>query len=323
MPSQKKKPLPDITAEAKGRWPGVLAALGFDEKLLTGKKGPCPISGCGGKDRFRFDDKEGRGTWICSQCGAGDGFNLLMKVNGWDFKTAAQRVKDMLPLAPVQRVAKERSNEQKLKALKAKWESAVPLEEGTQAWCYLDSRGIYARSKALRAAVQLPYYDTEKRIVVGHYDAMVARVADAAGKGVSLHVTYLEKGAKAPVEAPKKMMSPVGTVLGASVQLAPVSEDGTLGVAEGIESALSAFEFSSIPTWAALSADGLAAFVWPEGVKRLVIFGDNDDNFAGHKAAYTLGFRARGKGLAVDVRFPKLVGVDWNDLLREARKEKA
>jgi putative DNA primase/helicase len=41
---------------------------------------------CGGKDRFRFDDKEGHGTWICTHCGAGDGFSLLMKVMGIDFK---------------------------------------------------------------------------------------------------------------------------------------------------------------------------------------------------------------------------------------------
>ncbi|MDI5829610.1 hypothetical protein MJN51_36035, partial [Salmonella enterica subsp. enterica serovar Kentucky] len=31
---------------------------------------PCPA--CGGKDRFRFDDN-GRGSFICNQCGAGDG----------------------------------------------------------------------------------------------------------------------------------------------------------------------------------------------------------------------------------------------------------
>ncbi|NYY79755.1 hypothetical protein DMH17_06695 [Raoultella planticola] len=35
---------------------------------------------CGGADRFRFDDKEGRGTWFCNQCGAGDGLKLVEKV---------------------------------------------------------------------------------------------------------------------------------------------------------------------------------------------------------------------------------------------------
>ena len=32
---------------------------------------------CGGADHFRFDDKEGRGTWFCNQCGAGDGLKLI------------------------------------------------------------------------------------------------------------------------------------------------------------------------------------------------------------------------------------------------------
>ena len=38
----------------------------------------CPV--CGGSDRFRFDDKEGRGTWFCNQCGAGDGLKLVESV---------------------------------------------------------------------------------------------------------------------------------------------------------------------------------------------------------------------------------------------------
>ena len=45
---------------ASGRWHGILTALGVPQEFLTGKHGPCPI--CGGKDRFRFDNKNGRGT---------------------------------------------------------------------------------------------------------------------------------------------------------------------------------------------------------------------------------------------------------------------
>ena len=36
---------------------------------------PCPI--CGGSDRFRCDDKNGTGSWICNQCGAGTGYTLV------------------------------------------------------------------------------------------------------------------------------------------------------------------------------------------------------------------------------------------------------
>jgi putative DNA primase/helicase len=77
-----------VAAAAVGRWPDILAALGIDDRHLTRRHGPCP--GCGGKDRFRFDDRDGRGTWICGGGGnpqAGDGFRLLRHVYGW---TAAE-----------------------------------------------------------------------------------------------------------------------------------------------------------------------------------------------------------------------------------------
>ena len=50
---------------ARGRWHGLLPSLGVDSRYLTGKHTGCPI--CReGSDRFRFDDKGGAGTWICS-----------------------------------------------------------------------------------------------------------------------------------------------------------------------------------------------------------------------------------------------------------------
>ncbi|MFA9256090.1 primase-helicase zinc-binding domain-containing protein, partial [Escherichia coli] len=51
----------------------MLPALGI--QVLKNRHQPCPV--CGGSDRFRFDDREGRGTWYCNQCGAGDGLKLV------------------------------------------------------------------------------------------------------------------------------------------------------------------------------------------------------------------------------------------------------
>jgi len=50
--------------------------LGVDPVFLDGKHHPCIL--CGGKDRFRFDNKDGSGSYFCSQCGAGTGMQLLM-----------------------------------------------------------------------------------------------------------------------------------------------------------------------------------------------------------------------------------------------------
>ena len=51
-------------------------------------------------------------------------------------------------------------------------------------------------------------------------------------------------------------MTPVDTVLGAAVRLFEPTD--TLGLAEGIETAIAAHELFGVPTWAAISADGHA-----------------------------------------------------------------
>ncbi len=87
----------DVKAAAQGRWPDILPSLGV-ALPSNGKHAPCP--GCGGKDRFRFDNQDGDGTFICSQGGgeprAGDGFTLLQHALGWDAATALREVADIV-----------------------------------------------------------------------------------------------------------------------------------------------------------------------------------------------------------------------------------
>ena len=83
-----------IWERARGKWPGILAAIGVPTKALRNRHGPCPM--CVGKDRFRFDDKGGNGTWICNQCGAGNGVQLVQQFLGTDFKGAAQEIEKHL-----------------------------------------------------------------------------------------------------------------------------------------------------------------------------------------------------------------------------------
>ncbi|HDO1327262.1 TPA: toprim domain-containing protein, partial [Aeromonas veronii] len=86
----------DIAAVATGHWPVLLTAMGIDTPR-GGKHGPCPI--CGGKDRFRLDDKGGRGTWICNQCGAGDGLTLVSLVTGKTIKESAELIAPLVGLS--------------------------------------------------------------------------------------------------------------------------------------------------------------------------------------------------------------------------------
>ena len=68
----------DTTTRARGRWKEILAQFGIDPKFLTNRHGSCPL--CRGKDRFRFDDKDGSGSYFCNQCGPGSGVILIRKL---------------------------------------------------------------------------------------------------------------------------------------------------------------------------------------------------------------------------------------------------
>ena len=94
-----------ITA-ALGRWSDLLAALGgLEPAQLNGRHQPCPL--CGGRDRYRFDDRQGSGSWFCNQCGGkdqlgggGTGIDLLMRLRRWSYRQACEAVERYLELAP-------------------------------------------------------------------------------------------------------------------------------------------------------------------------------------------------------------------------------
>ena len=126
---------------ARGRWPGILQALGVDSKFLKDVHGPCPI--CGGKDRFRFDDKLS-GAWFCNQCTKKgerpDGFSLLEKLNGWDFKRAASEVDKIVGRIPETETKPEQSAEKKADYMKRLFKESRIVTPGDPVWLYLTRR---------------------------------------------------------------------------------------------------------------------------------------------------------------------------------------
>lgn len=84
----------EITAQAVDKWNYIFHSLGIE--VGNGKHCPCPI--CGGKDRFRFDNQNGRGTYICNQCGSGDGLELIKHYYHCDAKEASIKVAEYLNL---------------------------------------------------------------------------------------------------------------------------------------------------------------------------------------------------------------------------------
>ena len=129
---------------------------------------------------------------------------------------------------------------------------------------------------------------------------------------MALHRTYLAAdGRKADVPTVKKLTGAAGPLAGACIPLNNAAR-GCIGIAEGIETALAAWLASGVPTVAAYCAGNLAAWRWPAGVQRVVIFADNDN--AGREAANALRARVIRAGLQASVMTPTDAGSDWCDV---------
>lgn len=301
-----------LKERAHGRWRGILLGAGIGPDYLTGKNVPCPM--CGGKDRFRFSDWQAAGGWYCNQCGGGDGFKLLMKLQGVDFIGACRIVEREIGSAPVAlpKPDDERGRQNRLRGI---WTRGTPLDGQDCASRYLGSRSIrrLPTAASVRFIDALDYWMDTVRLC---FPAMVARVAAPGDDSATLHRTFLaEPGVKAPVEK-CKMLMPGRVPIGGAVRLAPYED--VLGVAEGIETALSAMELFGWPVWACTSAVALLKWTPPPGVRRVIIFGDQDQNYCGQSVAYGLAHRLTMtfKTPKVEVKLPPAEFKDFNDFLR-------
>jgi predicted P-loop ATPase len=178
---------------------------------------------------------------------------------------------------------------------------------------YLASRGLADPAcEDLNFHPDLTDFETRRG-----WPGLVAIVRDAAGEPTGgIHRTFLLDDGSGKAPPGKKMLGPVA---GGAVRLAPIGEDGHAGIAEGIETAISASQIFGIPTWAALSADGLKRWQWPHEIKRVTIFADVGD--AGMQAAAVLADRLNLAGIVNEIIHP-LHGDDFNDdLMKGVRRD--
>jgi putative DNA primase/helicase len=140
--------------------------------------------------------------------------------------------------------------------------------------------------------------------------ALVAEVRDIEGELVTVHVTYLCGGRKLDACDTRKILSPLNGHEGCAVRLLPA--EGILGVAEGVETALSAAVLDGVPVWAALNTSLMAKFQPPPCVTLLRVYADRDA--PGLEAAARLIERLQGV-VRCELRVPSGGHKDFNDQL--------
>jgi len=279
----------DLRDRARGKWKSILVALGIPESILTTKGSPCPM--CGGKDRFSWSDKDSTGNYFCHGCGPGSAVTLVMKVKGVNFTEAVRLIEGTLGVAKFSPPKADRSTpEEKVERMAALWRKARKLDGNDPASKYLISRGITKMPhwSAVRCLMETEHYAGRIKSIM---PAMLSRFVAPDGRSDTsmLHVTYLTiNGAKADFgDSPNKKFMPGFVPAGGAIRLFEAEGD-TLGVAEGVETALSASQMFNIPVWACTSTVCLLKWLPPNHIKRVVIFADTDANFAGMCAAANL-----------------------------------
>ncbi|MGE0425782.1 MAG: toprim domain-containing protein [Reyranellaceae bacterium] len=189
---------------------------------------------------------------------------------------------------------------------RALWEAAAPIA-GTLGEVYLRARGIAGPlPPSLRFLPRLEHTSRPTR-----HPAVIAAVHDGTGEVCAIQRIWLSDDgrAKAALDPAKASLAPMrdGAVrLGAPAPM--------MGLAEGVETALSAQQLFSLPVWASLGAARLKSMWLPRIARTVVLFADNGR--AGLRLAHEAAVDFRRQGRKALVQKPARGFGDFNDVLR-------
>ena len=240
-----------------------------------------------------FSIREGE-TDVVVKCFAGCRLSAIVEV---------LKRKGLWPDVSISRRATAISPGKKREAGLRIWHEAKPLR-----LCpYLPERNISIPAPpSLRGHAALLHAPTKL-----YWPGLVAAVQAPTREIIAIHRTFLTSDwrRKAPVERCKMALGALGS---GAVRLGPAGEE--VGLAEGIETGLSAMQLFGIPVWCSLGSERLHKIGLPPEVRHVVLFADNGE--AGRKAAMRAVRTYTGQRRKVTLRFPPSEFKDFNNLLQ-------
>ncbi|EOI5754729.1 primase-helicase zinc-binding domain-containing protein [Enterobacter hormaechei] len=295
----------ETVKQACGHWPRILPALGV--KVIKNRHQACPV--CGGSDRFRFDDKEGRGTWFCNQCGAGDGLKLVEKVFGVSASEAAGKVNALTgslpPVAPDVIAAVEAEPDASRKAAATLAASLMEKTRTATGNAYLTRKGFPGREC-------LTLTTTHKTGgVTYHAGDVIVPLHDESGALVNFQLINAD-GIKRTLKG--------GQIKGACHTIDGQKQAGKrLWIAEGYATALTVHHLTGETVMVALSSVNLLSLASLARSKypacQIVLAADRDLSGDGQTKAAAAADACQGI-----VALPPVFG-DWNDAFMQNGEE--
>jgi phage/plasmid primase-like uncharacterized protein len=274
--------------------------------------GPCPR--CGGDDRFSINTN--KKCWHCRHCGVGGNVVALVQhLDGVDFRKAiATLIVETARKAATQQPKRTRRGDDEderrnLELADDIWRASSPL--GRDAINYFAKRGInisdVPEHGALRYHIRCPWQGGTTRAIVGRFTTALGNKP----RGIW----------RRPISGEKPMS--LGPMAGCVIRLwADEAVEQGLVVGEGVETVLSAATRVTYrgtllqPAWAACSAGNLERFPVLSGIEALTILVDHDASGRGQEAAAKCAARWSAAGREVTRLTPKILGADFNDLVR-------
>ncbi|MEE8531393.1 MAG: CHC2 zinc finger domain-containing protein [Hyphomicrobium sp.] len=266
-----------------------------------------------------FKISEDRRAFHCFGCGAsGDVFDYLYRVHNMELPEALEYLAIEAGISPDREGRKRPTrqpqappvthNDDKERTEKARdiWKASQSAS-GTPVESYLQQRGITIPVPAsIRYNPAIWYAPSGLSL-----PCMVAAVQAPDRRIVAVHRTYirLDGRGKAGVVTPKMALGPLGA---GAVRLGPAN--AALGIAEGIETGLSAMQLFGLPVWCA-QGSRLHRIALPEEVRRVIIYADSGE--AGMETADKALKTFSGQGRKTEICVPDLG--DFNDVLNRGK----
>lgn len=299
-------PIDRVLREFNGAWRQTLEGYGC--RLPNGRHhGPCPV--CGGKDRFRFDDKDGRGTWFCSQCDpqSGGGLLLLSRYLGKPtIEVARELIGQDMPrtVAPVRKHTATDEQITKENRARAKAGAAMMLSQAVKSeHPYMTAKGL---SGEWLVNGEIMMGANMERIEPG--DLLLVPVYK---EGELVNMQKITKdGTKRPITG--------GDMSGVSHCIQ--GKENLIAVVEGYATGVTVNRMTGATTYVAFNTANLSAACHLARCTflsaKIVIFADHDDHGAGLRYAEEAAVQTLSK-----IALPPEPG-DWDDYRQKHGEQK-